>query len=1073
MLNLHLSRGQTYTWLSALFLILVVSSVFFVDRDVPTAISKPVLSLRTDSSIPDLSNPEHLHKRHHQHHRHHHESPPTNHSALVRREDYSCGQGRPCANGACCGVSGFCGYGPTYCGTGCQSNCNAHAECGQYSEPANKKCPLNTCCSKHGFCGTTKDFCTDGCQSNCVLSPTPPSSKRGMALSKIIGYYESWSYRSTCNHKKPTDLPLSELTHLNYAFAFISPSSYELVVMDSKTDEALFKEVTATKDYNPDLKVFISVGGWTFSDNGTVTQPLLSEISSSEANRKKFSDNVVKFCNKWGFDGLDLDWEYPGAPDRGGKKEDTANFNLLMKALRQAFNGSPRALELSFTIPSSYWYLKWFDVPELLKYADWTNLMSYDLHGVWDRNNPIGSIVQSHTNLTEIKLAAELLWRVGVKPEQVALGYGFYGRAFELADPSCSTPGCAFKGGAKAGVCSGESGVLMHYEIQAILDQAPNLKPVWDKEAAAKYLVFDKNQWVSYDDKDTFGQKIDWAQSIGFGGALIWASDTDDDKFSAMSGFLDKKVDHIEVKSVALEANAVTIAQTHNALSGKGCSLYKEGGCYSQSDFDNLHVMCPNGNPPIGYDKAGCKNGGKPICCEGNVWPSKCTWRGSGGDCNGQCHPGEQKIHGSSWGGGYESESSVKKCSRGGKAFCCEAAGYKSLTNGCRWTNCGDSCNVGYKSMLTSKSCSFLRQKHYCCPTTTLLNTCSWRGSLPDCPVSNCEKDEVNVVLDEIGDRSLACAWGRSFAGCCKVSDPPPPALECDKTTCELDSSLCPNSEDEFGNPTVGTSTPSLAKRAGKAGYAWLTSTGLRMLARHRPHPTGAAYMRWLRQNLYNLSANWFRMQGRRCNQRNLEMVVIDQSADNYPAGGEIEHGVPRLITSRYPPVAASGQHWTPHPMDRRSNPRPRGAPTRTPALGNDAFWSNDWDGEFALPANVERLTPNSPLIRRPSDLFNEAFGSTTNPNNFVFLESGVNRAKGAIEGFNRRMADEVLRRRIRSAVAGNGTASRIILESFHETRAVFQYVNQEEVMTRTDNTVSLVRRALLIIERHIPSAVG
>lgn len=73
--------------------------------------------------------------------------------------------------------------------------------------------------------------------------------------------------------------------------------------MDSKTDEALFKEITATKDYNTALKVFISVGGWTFSDNGTVTQPLLSEISSTEANRKKFSDNVVKFCNKWGFDG--------------------------------------------------------------------------------------------------------------------------------------------------------------------------------------------------------------------------------------------------------------------------------------------------------------------------------------------------------------------------------------------------------------------------------------------------------------------------------------------------------------------------------------------------------------------------------------------------------------------------------------------------------------------------------------------------------------------------------------------------------------------------------------------------
>ncbi|OTB16722.1 carbohydrate-binding module family 18 protein [Daldinia sp. EC12] len=76
-----------------------------------------------------------------------------NTSSLTRREDYSCGPGRPCANGACCGGGGFCGYGPTYCGDSCVSNCNAHAECGKDSEPPNKKCPLNTCCSEFGFCG--------------------------------------------------------------------------------------------------------------------------------------------------------------------------------------------------------------------------------------------------------------------------------------------------------------------------------------------------------------------------------------------------------------------------------------------------------------------------------------------------------------------------------------------------------------------------------------------------------------------------------------------------------------------------------------------------------------------------------------------------------------------------------------------------------------------------------------------------------------------------------------------------------------------------------------------------------
>jgi chitinase len=137
-----------------------------------------------------------------------------------------------------------------------------------------------------------------------------------------------------------------------------------------------------------------------------------------------------------------------------------------------------------------------------------------------------GSIVQGHTNLTEIKLALELFWRADVAPREVSLGFGFYGRSFELADPSCSTPGCQFSGGARPGPCSDQSGILMYYEIQALLKENPNLKPVHDESAAVNYLVFDKTQWVSYDDAKTFKQKVDWANEVGIGGSLIWASDT-------------------------------------------------------------------------------------------------------------------------------------------------------------------------------------------------------------------------------------------------------------------------------------------------------------------------------------------------------------------------------------------------------------------------------------------------------------------------------------------------------------------------------------------------------------------
>lgn len=130
-----------------------------------------------------------------------------------------------------------------------------------------------------------------------------------------------------------------------------------------------------------------------------------------------------------------------------------------------------------------------------------------------------------HTNLTEIKRAVELLWRVDVKPSQIALGFGFYGRSFTLADSSCTKPGCAFSNASLPGVCTDTGGYLAYYEVQNILEENPDIEPVWDKDAAIKYFTWDTNQWISYDDADTFEQKVDWANDIGLSGSLIWASD--------------------------------------------------------------------------------------------------------------------------------------------------------------------------------------------------------------------------------------------------------------------------------------------------------------------------------------------------------------------------------------------------------------------------------------------------------------------------------------------------------------------------------------------------------------------
>ena len=105
--------------------------------------------------------------------------------------------------------------------------------------------------------------------------------------------------------------------------------------MDSHSGE-LYSRFTQLKDNNAGLQTWISVGGWSFTDPGP-TRTAFSDMSSSSGNRKKFINELIKFMDNYGFDGVDLDWEYPQADDRGGRNADKANYVSLVKEMRAAF----------------------------------------------------------------------------------------------------------------------------------------------------------------------------------------------------------------------------------------------------------------------------------------------------------------------------------------------------------------------------------------------------------------------------------------------------------------------------------------------------------------------------------------------------------------------------------------------------------------------------------------------------------------------------------------------------------------------------------------------------------------
>ncbi|KAL9608377.1 MAG: hypothetical protein Q9167_006791 [Letrouitia subvulpina] len=295
----------------------------------------------------------------------------------------------------------------------------------------------------------------------------------------------------------------------------------------SESDQELYTRITALKDINPGLQTWISIGGWSMNDPDQPTHSTFSDLAGSTSAQSQFFSSLLSLMSTYGFDGVDIDWEYPVAPERSGKPEDYQNYVSFLSNLRAALGSSGHQYGLSITIPSSYWYLRNFDIVSIAQQIDWFNLMTYDLHGTWDSTDKyIGAVVNAHTNLTEIDQTLDLLWRNNIDPDKVVLGLGFYGRSFTLSDPSCTHAGCPFKSGGNPGECSASSGTLTFAEIKRIVAAGGTETLVQD--AAVKQVVFGGDQWVSYDDADTFKMKIDYANGKCLGGLMVWAASTDD-----------------------------------------------------------------------------------------------------------------------------------------------------------------------------------------------------------------------------------------------------------------------------------------------------------------------------------------------------------------------------------------------------------------------------------------------------------------------------------------------------------------------------------------------------------------
>ncbi|KAL8694817.1 MAG: hypothetical protein Q9218_000576 [Villophora microphyllina] len=487
----------------------------------------------------------------------------------------------------------------------------------------------------------------------------------------------------------PEAIPVGAYSHLNFAFAFVDPTSFQVAPM-SDSDKALYPRFTGLKNLSPGLQTWISIGGWSMNDPDQPTHATFSTLAGSNDAQSKFFDSLLSFMATYGFDGVDIDWEYPVAPERSGQPVDQSNYEIFLFNLKSALGSNGHNYGLSITIPSSYWYMRNFDLSGIAKHIDWFNVMSnarlagyywtrvlistlglckkrsqltklksYDLHGTWDSTDKyIGAVVNAHTNLTEIDQTMDLLWRNNINPDQVVLGLGFYGRSFTLTDPSCTHAGCPFSSGGNPGECSASAGTLTFAEIQRLV--AAGAQETLIQDAAVKQVVFGGNQWVSYDDAETFKMKINYANSKCLGGTMVWAVSTDDSKGSAAAAL-----------SQSTGRTALSLAVTG-----------KNPDPISSCQWGECGKDCPPGTSPA---QRGDK-GGKGNAAIFNEYVPTCQWRGTAPLCrDAKCKDGEVEITSDGRGTG-------ESCWFNHKNLCCQSTSTDEAAGKCHWEGSGPLC---------------------------------------------------------------------------------------------------------------------------------------------------------------------------------------------------------------------------------------------------------------------------------------------------------------------------------------------------------------------------------------------
>ncbi|KAK6166326.1 hypothetical protein SNE40_023049 [Patella caerulea] len=349
-----------------------------------------------------------------------------------------------------------------------------------------------------------------------------------------VCYFTNWS----CDLLEPaahfciSDIDPAYCSHLIYAFANINTTTLEL--SPTRPDDVGLKGgIPRYQKFNdfklqyPQLKTLLSVGGSLQQSIG------FSKVVESARSRTDFSQRAVEYLRKWNFDGLDLDWEYPGDPP-----ETKRNYTLLLHDLRLQFAEEARQagrerLLLSIAAPvSPEKREKGFQVENVAREVDFINLMAYDFFGGWNKIAGFNSPLFGRNSDPRFSPMMNVEWTVnqwilnGAERQKLTVGIAGYGVGYTLTNDTNYAVGAKVVGPGEKGPYRHMEGQLAYYEICELFENATYK---WDPVQKSPYAYIE-DQWVGFDNNRSVAEKVNWMVHQNLGGVMLWSLDLDDFK---------------------------------------------------------------------------------------------------------------------------------------------------------------------------------------------------------------------------------------------------------------------------------------------------------------------------------------------------------------------------------------------------------------------------------------------------------------------------------------------------------------------------------------------------------------